>query len=77
MVKLNENLTNIKFNRRTLESFDLSELKRLRIRYEAHKESLKNVARAFCVGGEALKKFAIANKWKAKTGHLKIKAYEK
>ena len=68
---------NIKFNRRTVESFDPSELKRLRTRYEGHKEPMKNLARAFCIGEEALKKFAVANKWKAKIGQLKLKAYEK
>lgn len=50
---------NIKFNRRTVESFDPSELKRLRTRYEGHKEPMKNIARAFCIGEEALKKFAV------------------
>lgn len=67
----------MKFNRRTIKSFENSELKRLRVRYEGHKEPTKSIARAFCIGEEALKKFAVANKWKTKTGQLKLKAYEK
>ena len=65
-----------KFGKRTVESLELSELKRLRSRYEARKESIRTVAKAFNLGVGTLTTYARANKWKL-SSKGKVYAHEK
>ena len=66
-----------RFNKRTVEALGPAEQKRLRIRYEARKEPLKQTARAFNIGVGTLVAYARANKWKLPKGRGKVYVYEK
>lgn len=65
-----------KFGKRTVESLDSSELKRLRSRCEARKEPIRTIAKAFNIGGGTLTAYARANKWKL-SSKGKVYAHEK